>query len=86
MSDLATKASQVARRLYETGFDGMFPHEPHDVLCDAAAELRRRDEFTANVLDARGNGYELVCATCGCGIYDDADLHDDALHRKVSAA
>lgn len=29
-----------------------------------------------NAAEARANGYDLVCAECGCGINDDFDLHD----------
>jgi hypothetical protein len=32
--------------------------------------------FMRNVREARESGYDLICAECGCGIYDDADDHD----------
>lgn len=36
----------------------------------------RLASFLENALDARENGYDLVCAECGAGITDDSDLHE----------
>jgi hypothetical protein len=32
--------------------------------------------FLRNVAEARENGFTLVCAECGAGIYDESDLHE----------
>lgn len=32
-----------------------------------------------NVAEARDNGFDLVCAMCGCGM-DDTEFEDDAAH------
>jgi hypothetical protein len=42
---------------------------------------RERARFLENVLEARENGYDLVCVECGGGIYDDGDLHDRGCSR-----
>lgn len=43
------------------------------------SELSAR--FARNVLDARDNGFDLVCAQCGCGMNDD-DFEDAEMHEK----
>jgi hypothetical protein len=43
------------------------PHDPVPAVPD--------DEFMENVREALGNGFELVCAWCGSGIYDESDMH-----------
>lgn len=32
--------------------------------------------FLRNVKEARECGYDLLCAVCGVGIYDDSDEHE----------
>ena len=39
--------------------------------------------FIPNVIEARENGYEEVCAECGVGIYDDTDMHERGCSRWV---
>jgi hypothetical protein len=34
------------------------------------------DRYMANVREALGNGYDLVCALCGVGVYDVTDIHE----------
>lgn len=34
--------------------------------------------FLANAIDARENGYDILCVECGVGLWDDGcDMHDD---------
>jgi hypothetical protein len=32
--------------------------------------------FMENVREARENGYDRLCATCGVGVYDASDIHE----------
>lgn len=34
------------------------------------------ERFMENVVEARENGYDRVCAGCGCGMVDDSDIHE----------
>jgi hypothetical protein len=44
----------------------------------ATVEVLVDEAFMKNVREARENGYDRLCAECGCGIYDVSDFHDRA--------
>lgn len=42
------------------------------------------DEFMKNVVEARDNGFDFLCAYCGVGLYDESDIHDRYCSLYVS--
>lgn len=93
---LPQRARMIARRLYETGYDGMVPAEPHDALCDCADALskgqeeieRLREALHACIpwvaVSARGAAQEALAVACdllGSDPYDWSP-HPDVLTAR----
>ena len=53
IQSLPTKARALARRLYESSFDGMRPSEPHDLLLDLAAAVEFLDREVESLREDR---------------------------------
>lgn len=61
--------------------DGML-----SALADDFPPEQRLAQFLENALDARENGYDLVCVECGAGVADGFDLHDSGCAHDSESA